>query len=57
MFLALWKGAICLAEYDDEEGRFYIAMMPAGMAGIMKVEQERERKFTHFCELKMPEDY
>lgn len=56
-FLALWKGGICLAEYDEEEGRFYICMFPASIAGIMRVSQERENKFTHWCELERPEDY
>ncbi len=57
VFLSLWKGAICLTEFDDEEGRFYLCMFPASMAGIMQVAQEREGKFTHWCELTKPEDY
>lgn len=57
VFLSLWKGAICITEFDEEERAFYICMFPAAMAGIMKVSQEREGKFTHWCELKLPEDY
>lgn len=57
IFLALWKGSFCIAEWDKEEQRFYIGMMPCIMIGMMRIEPEREIKFTHWCELKLPEDY
>ena len=57
VFLALWKGTICITEFYEEERAFYICMMPAQMSGIMRVDQEREGKFTHWCELNIPEDY
>lgn len=57
VFLALWKGCFAIAEYDEDEDRFYICFMPACMSGIMKVAHEREGKFTHYCNLEYPEDY
>lgn len=57
VFLSIWKGAICLTEFDEEERVFYISMFPASLAGIMQVSQEREGKFTYWCELSLPEDY
>jgi hypothetical protein len=56
-FLALWKGVICIAEYDQDEDKFYICFYPAQNASIMKVENERENKFTHWYELTCPQDY
>lgn len=56
-FLALWKGTPCIAQYDDKENSFWISMFPAEMAGIMKVAHEREKKFTHWAELELPENY
>lgn len=57
VFFALWKGCFCIAEYDDEECRFYISMSPCICPGSMKVEQDREIKFTHYCICEYPEDY
>lgn len=57
VFIALWKGCVCLTEYDEDEDRFYISMMPATHMGSWQVHQEREGKFTHWCEANLPEDY
>lgn len=57
VFLAIWKGVICIAEWKQKEQRFYIGMMPTQIIGFQKVEPERERKFTHWCELTLPDDY
>lgn len=56
-FLALWKGQFCLASYDEEIDHFYLQMLPGTYNGDMKVDHEREGKFTHFCKLEYPEDY
>ncbi len=56
-FLVLWKGVICLCEYDEDIDRFYLGMMPASYLGFWKLDVEREGKFTHFCEIKIPSDY
>lgn len=56
-FLALWKGSICLCEYSMEENCFWIAMYPSQQAGFMRVSHDREGKFTHWCQLELPEDY
>ncbi len=58
--LALWKGTICLCEWDDGDGikgNFWISMMPATFPDNFKIQKEREIKFTHWCELNIPEDY
>lgn len=57
VFLALWKGAICLCAYDEDEEHYYISMYPAEYTHSMKVDEERMEKFTHYCELELPEDY
>ena len=56
-FLALWKGCICLVEWDDEDNHFYASTFPASSGGIMRISHERMEKFTHYCKLKFPEDY
>jgi len=56
-FLCLWKGTICLCEWDDDIKKFYIGMMPACYLGFWPLERERETKITLYCELQMPEDY
>ncbi len=56
-FLVLWKGTVCLCEYDDEIDHFYMGTMPASYLGFWKLDKERESKITHWCELEMPEDY
>lgn len=55
-FFAIWKGAYCIAEYNDEWDLFSICYLPAQMAGIMTVSRDREGKFTHWCEIKNPEE-
>ncbi len=56
-FLALWKGAICLCEFDEEINRFYIGMMPASYLGFWKLDIDREKKFTHYANVELPKDY
>lgn len=57
IFMALWKGIICIAEHDTEEDRFYISYHPAS-DGYMRIPQEREAKFTHWMKMpEMPKDY
>jgi len=51
IFLALWNGCFCLAEWDEEDQRFYCGMMPVCTLRMFPVSPERERKFTHWCEL------
>lgn len=56
-FLALWKGQFCLACYDEDIDHFWIQMLPGTYSADMKVDHEREGKFTHWCKLEYPEDY
>lgn len=56
-FLALWKGAICLCELDEDDDHFYLANQPATYRTSFKLHLEREPKVTHWCELERPEDY
>jgi hypothetical protein len=56
-FLALWKGAICMAQYDEKLNQFWIAYFPAETCGLMLVTHEREDKFTHWVYVREPEDY
>lgn len=48
-FLAMWKGTVCLTNFDEEEGRFYIIWDPTDWP--MRVEQTRESKFNFWMEL------
>lgn len=56
-FLCLWKGVICLCEYDQDIDRFFIGMMPISYLGFWKLDIEREKKITHYMILDLPEDY
>lgn len=56
-FICLWKGSICLCEFDEDIGHFYIGSMPASYGGFWKLDKDRESKITHWCELSLPEDY
>jgi hypothetical protein len=54
-FFAIWKGAPCIAEYDDELDIFLICFHPT-MFGTTEVIKEREKKFSHFCEIELPKE-
>ena len=56
-FFCLWKGQFGLSEFDEEENCFYLCFLPAQMSGMMKVDRDREGKFTHYCIPDYPEDY
>lgn len=53
-FISLWKGRICLTQYDTEEEAFYIMFEPAEYASPMKVSEDRENKFTHLMHINDP---
>lgn len=57
VFICLWKGAICLCEFDEDVGNFYIGMMPACYLGFWKLDRDREPKITHWMKLNIPGDY
>lgn len=49
-FLVLWKGRMSLAQFDEEEGIFYIVWDPADCAP-MGVDQHREGKFNYWADM------
>lgn len=55
-FLAIWKGAVCLCQFDEIEEVFAICYYPASYESFV-VSPEREIKFTHWAEIPLPEDY
>ena len=55
-FLALWKGAICLIEYDDDKDLFCMINQPSTYE-VTHLPLERESKITHVCLLERPKDY
>ena len=55
-FLAIWKGAPGICQYDDELELFCLSLFPSEYE-VMAVALERERKFTHWMPLPpLPED-
>lgn len=56
-FLGLWEGLIAIVHYDDEEDRYYMSFAPADYEKNWKLEKDQEAEFTHWAELKLPEDY
>lgn len=51
IFLVIWKGRISLAQYCKEEGRFFISFAPAEYEWSVKLDQDRENKFTYWMPL------
>jgi len=47
IFLSMWKGRICLTQFDTDEFRFYIMFEPAQYSQAWQVDPEREGKFSH----------
>lgn len=56
-FLALWKGQFCLVSFDEDIDHFWLNMQPGVYRADMKVDHEREGKFTHYSILEFPLDY
>lgn len=57
-FLTLWKGTVRITEYDTEDDTFHITTnLPSQLEGGWEVPKERERKFSHYAEITIPEDY
>lgn len=52
-FLALYKGLISIAQYDEEEKVFYVSFAPAEYSDF----QARIHKFEYWCELDYPAAY
>jgi hypothetical protein len=50
-FLVMWKGRVCLAQYDIEDLSFYLAFDPAIYDGTVKVDLNHAGKFKYWMEL------
>lgn len=48
-FLAIWKGRICIAQYDEDKNCFFISFDPSDIVHSWEIAKDRERKFTHIC--------
>ena len=49
-FLAIWKGRICIVEYDEDLDRFEICFEPA-QTGTYRIEPEGWAKFYYWMPL------
>ncbi len=56
-FLAIWKGAFAICEYDEQLDKFFICYLPAQYSGPGSIDKEAEGKFYYWCDLEYPEDY
>lgn len=59
VFLAIWKGRICIAQFYRDTGCFYLSFEPAAIdqGDIFRIERDRINKFTHICLLTHPDAY
>lgn len=55
-FIAIWKGVMCLCEYDENEDRFYIGMLPSTGMGFFRLDKDRECKFTYVLDVILPKE-
>lgn len=56
-FLALWKGLICIAQYCNDDEKFFISFAPAEYEKSWEVSEDRLIKFSHFNLLPYPDVY
>lgn len=56
-FISLWKGLICITEYDDEQDKFWIMFSPYVYERPWIIPHDRESKFSHYVPLDYPEAY
>ena len=42
-FVAIWKGCLCIAEFDEEKVCFYVGFMPDQMDGFVKVSPKSDK--------------
>jgi hypothetical protein len=56
-FFAIWKGAFCIGEYNEEDDRFHISYLPAQYQTGGPIDEIAEGKFYYICKCEYPEDY
>jgi hypothetical protein len=57
VFLAIWKGRISMCQFDGESN-FYIIFEPGNYSQCMKIDRDRENKFSHWMPLPpCPKDF
>lgn len=57
VFLALWRGCICLCQFNEEENLFFLCIRPGNEGLVAAISNEREGKFTHMILWERPRDY
>lgn len=58
VFLAIWRGRICLTQFEEDEYRYYIISDPAIYPQCQAVDHDRFGKFDYWMPLpEMPEEY
>lgn len=55
-FLALLKGQFALCQWHTDEDKLYFNWLPADHAGF-EIDEEFQRKLTHWVKLELPKDY
>ena len=55
-YFAIWKGAFCIVQFDDEDDLFHLSFFPAEHLDVMRVAKNREKKFTHWFKPTYPKD-
>ena len=48
-FVAIWKGCLCIAEFDEEKDCFYVGFMPDQMDGFVKVSPKSDKFYRFLC--------
>lgn len=54
VFISLYRGQMCLTQYDDEEGLFYVSRQPAYYLESFSVPKDLNHKFEYYCLLSYP---
>ena len=57
-FLVVWRGAVALAEYNEDQNNFWLCLWPATDLSFTQVAAEGETTITHWMPLPTaPEDF
>ena len=56
-FLVLWKGQICLLQYDSDLDKFWGCVEPYVTRKVWLLDEENELKISYWIPLKKPDGY